>query len=156
MTKGISLWVRRRCRIGRANVRHFRVGAVTSPYREYSSLPALRKLTRLVGCLLRTVAVLRHRWWSIVTADIPLNCRLGGGLLMPHPNGIVIHPDAEIGRDCLIFQQVTIGTREGGGAPKIGGNVDIGARTANPNRLVEIASGWLSPASRGAMPHSCH
>ena len=32
---------------------------------------------------------------------------------MPHPNGIVIHPDAEIGPNCLLFQQVTIGTREG-------------------------------------------
>jgi serine O-acetyltransferase len=78
--------------------------------------------------LLRTAAVLRHRWWSAVTgADIPLNCRLGGGLLMPHPNGIVIHPDAVIGPNCLLFQQVTIGTREGGGAPKIGGHVDVGA-----------------------------
>jgi len=79
------------------------------------------------GDLLRGVAVLRHRWWSIVTgADIPLNCRLGGGLLMPHPNGIVIHPDAQIGPNCLLFQQVTIGTREAG-APKIGGHVDVGA-----------------------------
>ena len=58
----------------------------------------------------RAVAVLRHRWWSVVTgADIPLNCRLGGGLLMPHPNGIVIHPAADIGPNCLLFQQVTIG-----------------------------------------------
>jgi serine O-acetyltransferase len=79
------------------------------------------------AALLRRVAVFRHRWWSVVTgADIPLNCRLGGGLLMPHPNGIVIHPDAEIGPNCLLFQQVTIGTREGG-APKIGGHVDVGA-----------------------------
>ena len=76
---------------------------------------------------MRAFAVLRHRWWSIVTgADIPVNCRLGGGLLMPHPNGIVIHPDAEIGPNCLLFQQVTIGTR-GGGAPRIEGHVDIGA-----------------------------
>jgi serine O-acetyltransferase len=75
----------------------------------------------------RALAVLRHRWWSIVTgADIPLNCRLGGGLLMPHPNGIVIHPDAEIGPNCLLFQQVTIGTR-GGAAPRVEGHVDIGA-----------------------------
>jgi serine O-acetyltransferase len=75
----------------------------------------------------RKFAVLRHRWWSMVTgADIPLNCRLGGGLLMPHPNGIVIHPDAEIGPNCLLFQQVTIGTRAGA-APKIGGHVDVGA-----------------------------
>jgi len=73
------------------------------------------------------VAVLRHRFWSVVTgADIPLNCRIGGGLLLPHPNGVVIHPDATIGPNCLIFQQVTIGTRHGG-VPKVGGHVDIGA-----------------------------
>lgn len=79
------------------------------------------------AALPRKLAVLRHRWWSMVTgADIPLNCRLGGGLLIPHPNGIVIHPDAEIGPNCLLFQQVTIGMRDGG-VPKIGGHVDVGA-----------------------------
>jgi serine O-acetyltransferase len=79
------------------------------------------------AALLRSFAVLRHRWWSMVTgADIPLNCRLGGGLLLPHPNGIVIHPDAEIGPNCLLFQQVTIGVGRDG-APKIGGHVDVGA-----------------------------
>jgi len=72
--------------------------------------------------------VLRHRFWTVVSgADIPLNCRIGGGLLIPHPNGIVIHPDAEIGVNCLIFQQVTIGTRGGAGVPAIAGHVDIGA-----------------------------
>ncbi len=59
-------------------------------------------------------------------ADIPLNCKLGGGLLLPHPNGIVIHPDAEIGPNCLLFQQVTIGANDRG-VPRIGGHVDIGA-----------------------------
>lgn len=78
--------------------------------------------------LLARWAVLRHRFWSIVTgADIPLNCRLGGGLLLPHPNGIVIHPDAELGPNCLVFQQVTIGMADKKGVPKIGGHVDIGA-----------------------------
>jgi serine O-acetyltransferase len=73
------------------------------------------------------IAVFRHRFWSVVSgADIPLNSRLGGGLLITHPNGIVIHPSAEIGPNCLIFQQVTIGSRDGG-IPKIGGHVDIGA-----------------------------
>lgn len=72
--------------------------------------------------------VLCHRFWSVVSgADIPLNCRIGGGLLIPHPNGIVIHPDAEIGVNCLIFQQVTIGTRDNVGVPVIAGHVDIGA-----------------------------
>ncbi|HXJ42019.1 MAG TPA: hypothetical protein VNH18_22265 [Bryobacteraceae bacterium] len=76
---------------------------------------------------LRRFAVLRHRWWTLVTgADIPLNCNLGGGLLLPHPNGIVIHPDAQIGPNCLLFHQVTIG-EAAGGVPTLEGHVDVGA-----------------------------
>ena len=45
---------------------------------------------------------------------------------MPHPNGIVIHPDSYIGCNCLIFQQVTIGATSKG-VPRIAGHVDIGA-----------------------------
>ncbi|MDD2761831.1 MAG: hypothetical protein PHH11_16260 [Methylomonas sp.] len=63
----------------------------------------------------------------ITGADIPLNCEIGGGLLLPHPNGVVINPGAKIGPNCLIFQQVTIGTRHGKKPSKIGGHVDIGA-----------------------------
>jgi serine O-acetyltransferase len=80
------------------------------------------------GALFCKIAVLRYRFWSIVTgADIPLTCEIGGGLLIPHPNGIVIHPDAKIGVNCLIFQQVTIGTRRSGGVPVLEGHVDVGA-----------------------------
>lgn len=76
----------------------------------------------------KIVAVAQHRFWSVVTgADIPLNTQIAGGLLIPHPNGIVIHPDVKIGPNCLILQQVTIGSVEGGGTPSIGGHVDIGA-----------------------------
>ena len=51
-----------------------------------------------------------------------------GGLMIPHPNGVVIHPDAVIGPNCLLFQQVTIGTCGPlAGTPRIGGHVDIGA-----------------------------
>lgn len=75
----------------------------------------------------RKLAVARHRFWSVVTgADIPINSSIGGGLLIPHPNGIVIHPEARIGCNCLIFQQVTIGATSRG-IPTIGGHVDIGA-----------------------------
>lgn len=78
--------------------------------------------------LLKRIAVLRHRFWSVVTgADIPINTIIGGGLLLPYPNGIVLHPDVRIGPNCLIFQQVTIGSRGCGGVPQIGGHVDIGA-----------------------------
>lgn len=75
----------------------------------------------------KNVAVIRHRFWSVVTgADIQLNSHVDGGLLIPHPNGIVLHPKSTIGPNCLIFQQVTIGEKDGG-IPKIGGHVDIGA-----------------------------
>jgi serine O-acetyltransferase len=77
--------------------------------------------------MLRIWYVLLHRIWSIVTgAEIPLGSKIEGGLLIPHPNGIVIHPDAVIGPNCLVFQQVTIGSGKGG-VPTIGGHVDIGA-----------------------------
>ena len=76
--------------------------------------------------LRRKLAVLRHRFWSVVSgADIPINSEIGGGLLIPHPNGIVIHPSARIGPNCLLFQQVTIG--DANGLPTIGGHVDVGA-----------------------------
>lgn len=79
------------------------------------------------GPLMRRIAVLRHMFWSAVTgADIPLGSQIGGGLLLPHPQGVVIHPHAEIGPNCLIFQQVTVGATERG-VPRIGGHVDIGA-----------------------------
>lgn len=71
--------------------------------------------------------IYRHRFWSAVSgADIPLKASIGGGMRMPHPNGIVIHPDADIGCNCLFFQQVTIGMTKSG-VPTIGGHVDIGA-----------------------------
>lgn len=71
--------------------------------------------------------VICHRFWSAITgADIPLNAQIGGGLLIPHPNGIVIHPGVRIGVNCLIFQQVTLGHGRGG-HPTIGNHVDIGA-----------------------------
>jgi serine O-acetyltransferase len=77
----------------------------------------------ILGCFLCGLNIIQYRFWSIVTAtDIPLNCQIQGGLLLPHPNGIVIHPTASIGPNCLILQQVTIVEDV-----KIGGHVDIGA-----------------------------
>lgn len=72
---------------------------------------------------MRKVAVVQHRFWSSVSgADIPINTRLGGGLLLPHPTGVVIHPNAEVGVNCLLLQQVTL--VEG---VRLGGHVDLGA-----------------------------
>jgi serine O-acetyltransferase len=90
-------------------------------------LQAIRDYQRRTG-LRRKSAVLRHRFWSAVTgADIPLDTSIGGGLMLPHPNGVVIHPRTTIGPNCMIFQQVTLGTNRGKtGAPRLGGHVDVG------------------------------
>lgn len=82
----------------------------------------------VIGKLWLFRILLRYRFWSAVTgADIPINSQIGGGLLIPHPTGIVVHPDAKLGPNCLLMSQVVIGTRESGGLPIIGGHVDIGA-----------------------------
>jgi serine O-acetyltransferase len=82
----------------------------------------------IVSHVMGKFVVLRYFFWSVVTgAEIPLNCNIGGGLLIPHPSGIVIDPGARIGVNCLIFQQVTIGTRGNPDVPVIEGHVDIGA-----------------------------
>lgn len=97
-------------------------------------LAALRDYTRararggLRGRAQGKLAAARHRFWSAIAgAEIPLNARhIAGGLLMPHPNGVVVHPEAQIGPNCLLFQQVTIGTGPRPGLPRLGGNVDVG------------------------------
>ena len=92
----------------------------------------------VIGRVVSAVCVVRHRFWSVITgADIPLGTKIGGGLLLLHPNGIVIHPKVEIGPNCLIFQQVTLGY--GGklpGVPRLGGHVDIGAGAKILGRVV--------------------
>jgi len=56
--------------------------------------------------------------------------RIGAGLRLIHPTNIIIGSGVEIGEDCLIFHDVTLGTGQIPGTPKIGNNVDIypGAR----------------------------
>jgi serine O-acetyltransferase len=56
--------------------------------------------------------------------------KIGAGLYLIHPSDILIVSGTEIGKDCLIFHEVTIGTGPVPGSPKIGDGVDIyvGAR----------------------------
>lgn len=64
-----------------------------------------------------------HRVWSVITqSEIHLTCEIGGGLRLPHPTGIIVHPDAKIGVNCMLFQQVTLA-----GPVVLGGHVDVGA-----------------------------
>ncbi|MDH3604288.1 MAG: serine acetyltransferase [Candidatus Tectomicrobia bacterium] len=55
---------------------------------------------------------------------------MGRRCFIPHQSGIVIHPFSEIGDDCLIRQNVTLGAAsrdKPAGAPKLGNQVHIGA-----------------------------
>jgi serine O-acetyltransferase len=56
--------------------------------------------------------------------------RIAPGFCIIHPNNVYIGKGVEIGEDCLIFHDVTLGTGPNPGRPRIGNNVDIyvGAR----------------------------
>ncbi len=66
-------------------------------------------------------------------SSIPDSARIDGHLVMPHGmSGIFVSKGAVIGKNCTVFQQVTIGSNsiEGSktyGAPTLGNNVYIGA-----------------------------
>jgi len=78
----------------------------------------------------RALVTMRHRFWSAVTAcDIPLGFNPGGGFMLPHPTGVVIHPKSVVGPNCMVMQQVTLGAAGRGrkGTPTLGGHVDVGA-----------------------------
>lgn len=76
-----------------------------------------------------------HRLIKAITrSGIGPETKIGPGVVFMHFGGVWIHPDAEIGADCTIFQQVTItpGGREG--APRIGDRVVLmaGAKILGP------------------------
>ena len=64
-------------------------------------------------------------------ADIACSAEIGEGLSLPHPNGVVIGGLCVIGRNCTIYQQVTLGYRgdhdPSDGQPRLGDNVLVGA-----------------------------
>lgn len=82
----------------------------------------------MVGEVASRAWVIPHRFWSsVLAADIPINAKLGGGLILLHGQGVVMHADAEVGPNCLIAQGVTLGVNERTGqAPRLGGRVDVG------------------------------
>jgi len=87
--------------------------------------------------LVRKLAVVRHAFWSVVSgASIPLNTQIGGGFVMLHTQGIVIHPDTIIGNNCMICQNVTLGTSGGPGAPVLGHGVFVGANSVVVGKVI--------------------
>lgn len=83
----------------------------------------------LLGKLICKISSIENSFWGLLSGCyLPIDGDFGGGLLLPHPSGIIVHNDVRIGVNCLIFQPVTIGTCKGNcGTPTIGNHVDIGA-----------------------------
>lgn len=48
--------------------------------------------------------------YLVFALEVPARLEIGGGLVIPHPQGVVLGA-REIGRNALIFQQVTLGGR---------------------------------------------
>jgi|SRR3954464_13142405 serine O-acetyltransferase len=62
--------------------------------------------------------------------ELPYTARVGRRVIIEHQSGIVIHGHAEIGDDCIIRQDVTLGNRNSDRpleAPRLGRGVSVGA-----------------------------
>jgi len=73
--------------------------------------------------------VVQWRLSRKVGVALSYRCRVGPGLLLSHPTGIVVNEGAVIGANCDLSQHVTIGRSNRGqraGIPKIGNDVYIG------------------------------
>ncbi|GLZ41868.1 DapH/DapD/GlmU-related protein [Actinokineospora sp. NBRC 105648] len=79
----------------------------------------------------KVAALLRSLAHLLTGADFVPGCRVGPGLRMEHPNGVVLGAGAVVGADAFLCQRVTLGERLGAGRapeyPTLGDGVFIGA-----------------------------
>src|SRR5581483_1259190 len=77
----------------------------------------------LLGSLLKQ---LNH---VLTGCDIAYQARIGPGLVLYHPTGVVVGPDCRIGARAKLMQGVAIGS-DAGGSPTIGDDVFVGPGAA--------------------------
>lgn len=64
----------------------------------------------------------------LYSVELPYTCSIGENVVFKHNGlGCVIHQNAIIGKNTVIYQNVSIAGRNGRGVPKIGNNCFIGA-----------------------------
>lgn len=68
----------------------------------------------------------------MVGMELPVSVKAGEGLKIYHGNGLVVHPETKLGKNCILRQNVTIGnkvSRDGmsSSSPVIGDDVEFGA-----------------------------
>jgi serine acetyltransferase len=89
-----------------------------------------RKSGRIMGKILWFLYIALYRYVrNHYGIELWHSTKIGRRVIFGHQSGIVIHPNAEIGDDCLIRQNVTIGAvsdTRGHEAPKLGVGVRVG------------------------------
>jgi len=92
--------------------------------------------------------------------ELPVNAKIGGGLHLRHTNGVVVHPEAEVGMDCNLSQGVTIGIGGRGerrGVPRVGDRVYFGPGAKVFGPIVvgdDVAIGANSVVNRDVPPRA--
>lgn len=98
----------------------------------------LRRVPLLPKAIQRLIRV-------VYGATIPYTCDIGPGTRFPHgAQGVVLHQEAVIGRDCVIQCSVVLGGRKGlPGAPKLGDRVEVGAGAVLLGDIVVGDAAWI-------------
>lgn len=70
---------------------------------------AQRDLRRKVGMVLFRIANVYIR--NVLGFEVAATTKIGRRVVFVHQNGVVLMPDAEIGDECMIYHNVTVGRR---------------------------------------------
>ena len=123
-------------------IRLLSIGLFPFVVHHYRSIFKLqRRINSLNHGIVRTVLVSCYwRWCAKYCAWIGLDAKFLGEPILPHGlNGIFISGESTIGRNCIIYHQVTIGSelnQLGGGGPILKDNVYCGAGSKIIGRIV--------------------
>lgn len=98
-------------------------------YRYGSLVAAFRARHRVLGLLPAASHRIWNRWVThLHHTELSRGAKIGPGLLLMHRHGVMVGP-VEVGANCVIHHNVTIGQRAAGGdqgMPRIGRDVWIG------------------------------
>ena len=95
-------------------------------YKNSSQFFAGTRILKIIGFPVRLSYKLIVQW--ILCVDLPDQVKMGQGCQIFHGMALVVHKNVEIGDSVILRHSTTLGERVfGGGTPRIGSNVDIGA-----------------------------
>jgi len=100
----------------------------------------IKRRSRIIGKVLWFFYIALYRYIrNHYGIEVYYATKIGRRVVFGHQSGIVIHHNAEIGDDCLIRQNVTIGAvtdARGHEAPKLGNRVQVGVGAVIVGKVV--------------------